>query len=117
MALKKISEQAPAAHTPGPWRYAPAIERRFCSSTGAEQASWHYHWVVNEAGERVACGLEGLDATDSPNARLTAAAPELLCACEQAIKRLKELDKYREVDSSATCGLIERAIAKAKGGV
>lgn len=38
----------------------------------------------------------------------------LIYACEQAITRLKELDKYREVDSSATCGLLERAITEAK---
>lgn len=50
------------------------------------------------------------------NARLIAAAPELLEACEHAIERLRKLDEYRKTDSSASIGLIERAIAKATGG-
>lgn len=49
------------------------------------------------------------------DAHLIAAAPDLLSACLHAIARLKQLDEYRKTDSSASIGLIERAIAKAEG--
>ncbi|RJP50478.1 MAG: hypothetical protein C4586_05705 [Anaerolineaceae bacterium] len=103
-------------HTP--WTYKKEIEKKFDSRTG-EPYTWTYHWVIDSSGARIAnsleCGLFNKADEFSKVAQLISAAPDLLHACELAVARLKELDKYREVDSSATYGLIERAIAKAKG--
>jgi len=72
-------------HTPGPWR----VER------GA---------IVNEAGDVLASVPYTLgDDSDRANARIMAAAPELLAACEDVLAGRVDLDQVRA------------AVAKTKG--
>lgn len=98
------TENQIASHTPGPWR---AISLNVWDDNG---------------GERKICNcdvgpLHGY-AEDEANARLIAAAPELLEALQQAEKRLA---KYHERDPlnaglDNTLGWVRAAIAKAQGG-
>lgn len=78
-------------HTPGPWK---------CAATGLARSGlpeFEIHW--SDAGECVAEVVHG-----EANARLIAAAPELLEACEQLLNG--HVDYYP---------MMERAVAKAKG--
>jgi len=85
-------------HTPGPW----------CISSDDEGA-----YVVDELGITLVAtaphneGASGRAEADA-NARLISAAPELLAACEAA---LRELPHEKDVRSQLIL-----AIAKAKGG-
>ena len=92
-------------HTPGPWTadYVPA-------------ASQH---IINAQKEMVArvnyVGRFTVDEIEA-NARLIAAAPGLLEACEAALQKLDDLSKLSGI--YAACGpasILRAAIAKAKG--
>lgn len=82
-------------HTPGPWRFNPVGEVR-----GAD-------WNV------VICDTygNGDDDVADADARLIAAAPDLLAACEMA---LLDMRYYATVHGESITA-IEAAIAKAKG--
>lgn len=90
-----------AKHTPGPWNHG---EDGFVYSPCGKYTLADPHYADLDIDEREA------------NARLIAAAPELLAACEQA---LKVVDAHRRAsggDGDITAALIRSAIAKAKGG-
>lgn len=96
-----------AKHTPGPWSVQDG-DRVFGYSTG-KPYSHCLHEGIGYKTEREA------------NARLIAAAPELLAALEGAEKALIKALPHLPADSEAVyCGewLVEirAAIAKAKGG-
>ena len=82
-------------HTPGPWRVVD---------------SWNDHMVEGQNGEEIIWqdGPHDTPTINEANARLIAAAPDLLAALEYAIKQVPELE---------TVPGIAAAIAKAKGEV
>ena len=95
-------------HTPGPWEVS-----QYCSLGAGAQLGikgperprlWSYCIYQNET-----------DVQASANARLIAAAPDLLEACEKLVKAYEECDfeDYGQ-DSALTKG--KQAIKKAKGG-
>lgn len=87
-------------HTPGPWEYVP-----WHIAEGNSQVRAPEGWLICEAS------------SDS-NARLIAAAPDLLEVLKDYRRRC--LCKYEnsvptKVDACFTCQQAERAIAKAEG--
>jgi len=93
-------------HTPGPWRY---------SELGSEGAMIYPDYGdIRERG-RAICRVDMRDTlTDFANARLIAAAPELLEAVEAASDYFHD---FTESDQEETdlAKLMRAAIAKAKG--
>lgn len=105
------------SHTPGPWRVQPAI------GTWIDAVNPYGHGDMHIADVRGwghltgqgACGLkeEAAVKIQDANARLIAAAPELLAACRGLVERsLRNGDRVLDVPSlrAATA-----AIAKAQG--
>ena len=111
MSKTKNQLERGAVHTPGPWTTDPEC--------GNET-------VLGSDGIMVAdCSITVLHVTyrtyaiDRANARLVAAAPDLLAACESALKRLAEpcgwdCDKAAAPNCS-TCNQLRAAIAKTTG--
>ena len=64
-------------HTPGPLRVT------FTNIPGTDSRQWY---VIDSNGDEVAASPVGPHAFNAANARLIAAAPELLKALEQALK-------------------------------
>lgn len=93
-------------HTPGPWTMHP----RFAD--GAEVRSLAQVAWCGSACEISKSGGQIIDAAEArANARLIAAAPDLLAACEMA---LLDMRYYATVHGESITA-IEAAIAKAKG--
>lgn len=100
--------------TPGPWTTTLAVQRNtdFAEHikvkadndwTMAEVRHWHHH----EGGPEMA----------EANARLIAAAPDLLEACEAALPALSAHEQTGcDCPDSEAARLIRAAIAKVKGG-
>lgn len=90
-------------HTPGPWR----------AEIGDENEPWSHQWPRIVSDEYEVVGTEGLYGdfeTDCANARLIAAAPELLAALKECVCALETCGKdYRATE------LARAAIAKATG--
>ena len=89
-------------HTPGPWDYS--------DQTGSRK-----HCYLGQVWDSEGESLAVLDSTTDPavataNARLIAAAPDLLAACEDAIRLL---DEHRM--RGLTYDTLDEAIKKAKG--
>ena len=83
-------------HTPGPWRVNPLVYMR-----------------VNAANSNVArISREHGDIEGEANARLIAAAPDLLAACEVALDAMLAHD----FGTLSLCPQLRAAIAKARGG-
>lgn len=110
-----MDNQANASHTPGPW------------STGHTPGPWqlqqsgHDFWIDTEpfgagAGRmdiaRVAWGHQEMFRERRANARLIAAAPDLLKACEDALSAC--VDPYGPVDRIEAADVLRAAIANAK---
>lgn len=95
-----------AKHTPGPWRVEV--------DTGPE-AAWERKWPTIHAEKYEVVGCEGLYGdyeTDMANARLIAAAPDLLDALVQFV------DEFEGCYADGEPAMIKAraAIAKATGG-
>jgi len=89
-----------AKHTPGPWW----VERVNKSTA-----------LFVDNADRSICQLTGkVDSERDANACLIAAAPDLLAACEQAAAFLLQIGYCG--GGTATGAVLERAIAKVKGG-
>lgn len=84
-------------HTPGPWEYAP--------TAGHET---HGQSVVYNDGLSIAIVYDG-----EANARLIAAAPDLLQACKAAVVSLIEDEHYQEFKNLIST--LDKAIAEAEG--
>lgn len=92
-----------ANYTPAPWRY--------------QENSDAYTHIVR-AGDRHLCSFaQDVSGEAEANARLTAAAPELLKACEWLIQFAEQFAvEHNEGPTMAACiGQARNAIAKAKG--
>ena len=86
-------------HTPGPWRLLPP-------TNGIDR-----NWRVTDSGDTFVAHVFGfnhaVDEQSKINARLIAAAPELLEACKAAAKQFDE--------KSPVGRILSDAIAKAEG--
>lgn len=91
-------------HTPGPWKAERHKNKQF--PTCLEIEIWNQNTHITTIHEHV----ENVK-IDLANARLIAAAPELLEALEQAKVRLECAGL-----NDTTLDIIKQAIAKAKGG-
>lgn len=114
-------------HTPGPWRWSRTYE----------MDSGHFHWCL-ESDESAANGQTidgslvlllnrddycGTPFLNNPNARLIAAAPDLLEACEVAFNALYDLIQSEfatssdphPADKDPDIAQLRAAIAKVKG--
>lgn len=95
-------------HTPGPWR---AVQRSF-GYPDVEGGPERHLWDIEaEAGEPVAMGT--LARENEANARLVAAAPDLLEAAVECLRLMREHDNpYRQ---TAAADDLEYAIERAQG--
>ena len=85
-------------HTPGPWKY--------------QEESDEYTHIVRAENNLMICHLsQDSSGVSESNARLIAAAPDLLKACKQAVSRC---EIYGQQDSTKT--VLGQAIAKAEEG-
>jgi hypothetical protein len=104
-----VTGQPPARPTPGPWevRLSPALVKTRCivheTRNGTRLLSRHVATV----------SVHGPDAENEANARLLAAAPELLAACKRAVEWLDNGPGGTGMD--AACAHVRAAIAKAEG--
>jgi len=114
---EKVEECAPvppapaAPHTPGPWKVA-GIAWEVASGV------WTRHIHTPEFVRGVVLGHQARGRTEvevEANARLIAAAPDLLAACEAAVFGANHIDCVRAMQE--VLPQIRSAIAKAKGGV
>jgi hypothetical protein len=101
--LTQMRQRVPKTHTPGPWcAYAPDED-----SDG--------HWEVNDPYGRTATVYGNEEG--AANARLIAAAPELLAAlklCKQAVKNYIDWGGGEDEDDQAYASAVA-AISKAEG--
>lgn len=96
-----MSTQTKASHTPGPWILKP-YRKDFSIGISGES-----EYVVT---------VTGMSEKDKANARLIAAAPELLEACKDALESLKRLidaeGAYRVTNISQLQSAIRKALGK-----
>lgn len=86
-------------HTPRPWQ----IEKGKLSST----------WFIHHSGAEI-CMVPDHTLDQEPNARLIAAAPDLLEACEEAVRHL-EVKPGAWTEGVGAEVKLKEAINKAKG--
>lgn len=92
-----------AKHTPGPWRYEEHYDGYEILSSSKEMSA-----TVATLGMR-------LSETGRADARLIAAAPELLAACKDALDAMwSEVSYHARMRSEASCIALRAAIAKAE---
>jgi hypothetical protein len=94
-------------HTPGPWRVGRGDKKQVYSDHGGECL----------VAECQSCGDSVSEAY--ANARLVAAAPDLLAACKTAYKRLERFGEHATIAYGGEGGLsaiLWAAIAEAEGG-
>ena len=104
-----------AAHTPGPWKFGKELTAR--------SGEWLVSFDAGSKGRGIAIAeTRAGSGNEEANARLIAAAPDLLAACKSMIE-WDDREKDHAVDFSARMSLCEAAfnaaraaIAKAKGG-
>ena len=112
-------------HTPGPWEIMadpdkkgmhPLHDNRFISTKGAsDEISFGYdkrdgNWHLDEGS--IICQMTDSEEQEA-NARLIAAAPELLAALQDLVKRCAALDQSVTHDGIENC----YAIAKAREAI
>lgn len=101
--------------TPGPWHVSER-EGRALGQYGHHVASSHYSRTGVGDGRDSICDVRGGDSQEEwlANARLIAAAPALLAACEAALPFYETCD---DPDADRVASLLRSALAQAKGGV
>ncbi len=97
-----------AKHTPGPWEAKGKSVRTTNHTTQGSAPNGYEGGICNCMGRRMG-PRSGIDETAEANARLIAAAPEMLDALEEV---LPHLERFGYADSSK---MVRNAIAKAKG--
>ena len=103
--------KARAKHTPGPWTAEERDERILIWSDGSHDYLAALSLDADGADEEVA---DAYADERQANARLIAAAPDLLAACEAAL-RVCNLSGTGERDRRAAIAKLEAAVAKARG--
>lgn len=106
---------ADMSYTPGPWAYRDSVEGfrgDYCVTQGVDPTG------KDELASVWSCGAEGPDEAEA-NARLIAAAPDLLAACKFACSAIDNyLGKDPEgvdPDMSGACQQLAEAIERAEG--
>lgn len=94
----ELDEAAAAAHTAGPWTY---------HATAGDHGQWLVYPEDDEAGRDVCVVYHG-----EGNARLIAAAPELLAELEKLVERIERANGWDQRDDGLSGA--RAAIAKAK---
>jgi hypothetical protein len=96
-----------ADHTPAPWAW-------FTGKHPVDPLRPHMKWLVGADGQGFAMTPGLNEPTDTANANLLIAAPELLAACHRAVRMLEQ---KQGVDAVADSVLQQcaAAIAKAEG--
>jgi hypothetical protein len=89
-----------SAHTPGPWRY--------------DYEDGHCGEIISSDGNYVFTFVDEPNETNEPNARLIAAAPNLLDAALRVLSHKRGEDDWLIL--AVDCRALEKAIAKATGG-
>ena len=116
-------------HTPGPWKVEPTLRPdwdddplgEYTVQPAADRLTERYFATDGDSpdneytAEIGTAQLDAIHAENAANARLIAAAPELLEACRIA---LEELNLWADTgaDQEYSIGFLEAAIAKAEGG-
>jgi hypothetical protein len=101
--------------SPGPWRVETEFaKKKFHEDTG-EPFVLNYHYVKDARGMFLL--LLTSENETCPNARLIAAAPELLEALKLALEQIESAAKPKLIlDAHTACRIIREAITKATGG-
>lgn len=94
-------------HTPGPWKLVPKFHASVESSTGRHVANCGGYTTNMDQGEHMN--------ENEANARLIAAAPDLLEALEALLETAKEDRPYAHTDTGSEVFKAQAAIAKATG--
>ena len=92
-------------HTPGPWVIERVDKQYYDSHTG--QPSSTLSWMNIDSGGRTVASAHSFTENMEANARLIAAAPEMLEALQEIERGVSTLDAAR---------IAAKAIAKATGG-
>lgn len=95
-----------SGHTPGPWR----IDPRPFSGYGAVHVSGGQYIVAKALGQTQSCETEA-----TANARLIAAAPDLLAALQSIVASLAEHDDEGMIEHAEQMIAARTAIAEATG--
>ena len=96
-------------HTPGPWKHHLAPE------DNAPEWAYRFQYWVDSSGNVPIADIRGIgDPTTAANARLIAAAPDLLEACQYAFENLKPKGNVKKDFSGHNAmATLSRAIHKA----
>ncbi len=97
-----------SAHTPGPWSAFTAQVSQFSKTSRGTVAVEQTRAVVAELPARATAETEA-------NARLIAAAPDLLAACQRIADWIEESDGDTGSMVRADAEAVRAAIAKARG--
>lgn len=92
-----------AQHTPGPWIYYADLP--------ITDPNWHIVTTANKMRVVANIHIEPGNAMDKANARLVAAAPDML----EALKSIREWSPFLGAEDAPCWALVENAIAKAEG--
>ncbi len=100
-------------HTPGPWEVSRGAQSDAYSVEAAMQTICNVKFIKGQ--ELSKAGVK----QEESNARLIAAAPELLAACKATIAEFKQLGQamgeYTPPETVDVWNLVEAAIKKAEG--
>lgn len=102
-------------HTPGQWEV-----RAFPTASYGRKQLWVMDAIPDQDGKVVAnaiCMVSASNPSEEANAKLLAAAPDLLEACKAALKQMTN-DWYGKprIGMEKECAMCEAAIAKATKG-
>lgn len=130
-AKARHHETKAVSHTPGPWKVAnfwpggPGLVCEHCQKASTDERPGHFQ-IIGLGGQYgvASCQFPFADERDrhqaEDNARLIAAAPELLEACGKALTALRTLDAWCKVPVDCMVlryGIneLQSAILKAEG--
>jgi len=106
-------------HTKGKWKLSKS---KHWSPRNSEPKGLHLWGDIKENDGRTGVRLATIEklrgfrrSETEANARLIAAAPDLLEACKEALSRLTMIHDVHNIRSSKEIGQLEQVIAKAEG--
>ena len=106
-------------HTPGPWEngYGYGVTGPTTPRVGGPCCDHDIPYVVVRVGTEVLAIVPGVaKEIAEANARLIAAAPELLEACRTALRHIRGLIADKGLTGDAVTQTLDLAIRKAEGG-
>lgn len=116
-------------HTPGPWFVMadplnkgkhPYHDARYITTSPEhylyEDRFGDKQWAFEQDDAVIICAMRDSE-NQKPNARLIAAAPDLLAACQAALERLEASQPPANGATETVCKQLKAAIAKATEGI